>query len=204
MAAIFENIKQKKIVLASQSPRRRELLASLGLLFEIRTSNTNEDYPPGLKKAAIALHIATKKAEAIPLNTSDEIIIAADTIVCLEDVVLEKPKDKQDAYRMLRLLSGKKHEVITAVALKTADKLHAFHEVTVVEFAVLSDQQIWHYINQYEPTDKAGAYGIQEWIGHFIDKIHGSYSNVIGLPTSRLYNELLSLLNWDENSSPCK
>lgn len=183
----------KKIILASGSPRRRELLAGLGLDFEIRLMDgIDESYPDGLGGEGIAEHISREKAFAYR-NTmaDDELIITADTIVYLEGKVLGKPKDEAEAHEMLRSLSGKTHEVITGVTLLTKADIHTFSSVSKVTFAGLSDDEIDYYITHYHPTDKAGAYGIQEWIGFVgVERIEGSYFNVMGLPVQRLYTEL--------------
>jgi len=191
---IMEDFSNKTVILASKSPRRKELLSALGIPFKVETKEVDESFPATMRGAAAALYIANKKAEAFHLKRDDEILIAADTIVCLEDRVLGKPKDYDEAFAMLRSLSGKRHEVITAVTLKTLHKVRSFHDVTAVYFNELSDENIAYYIKTCEPYDKAGAYGIQEWIGAVaVDHIEGSYTNVMGLPTAKLYKELLRL-----------
>lgn len=181
------------IVLASGSPRRKELLAGLGLKFEVRLlPGIDESYPAGLMGEEIAQTISRKKAEAYRLTLqTDELIITADTIVCLDGQVLGKPSDAEEARRMLRLLSGRTHEVITGVTLLTHDNIHTFSSVTNVKFADITDREIDYYVDNYHPLDKAGAYGIQEWIGYIaVERIEGSYFNVMGLPVQRLYQEL--------------
>src|SRR5690606_12333891 len=190
----MENLNQKNIILASQSPRRKELLTSLGLDFKVEIKEIEETYPDTMRGAAVALYIATKKAEAFGLKSDKDILITADTIVSIDDRILGKPVDYDDAFKMLKLLSGRRHEVITGVALKTIEKVRSFYEVTAVYFNELSDEQINYYIKTFEPYDQAGAYGIQEWIGAVaVDHIEGSYTNVMGLPTAKLYKELVKL-----------
>lgn len=190
---MFENLKKYKIVLASNSPRRKELLGGLGIPFEVRTKQgIDESYPEGLNGEQIALHISKKKAEAYKSDmTEGELIITADTIVYVDGEVLGKPKDKDDARRMFKLMSGKEHQVITGVCVVTKEKTVQFASVTDVTFTQLDDEEIDFYINNYKPYDKAGAYGIQEWIGYVgITGIRGSYFNVVGLPVQRLYTAL--------------
>ena len=184
---------QYKIVLASGSPRRKELLAGLGLQFEIRLlPDIDESYPEGLSGEAIACAISKKKAAAYrPTLAPDELIITADTIVYLDGEVLGKPHDEAEAHKMLRKLSGRTHQVITGVTLLTKDLEHTFDCVSNVTFANLTDKEIDYYIENYKPSDKAGAYGIQEWIGYIgVESIEGSYFNVMGLPVQRLYQTL--------------
>lgn len=182
-----------KIVLASGSPRRKELLSGLGYEFEVRLlKDIDETYPEGLSGEEIAKHISRGKAEAYKETlANDELVITADTIVYLEGNVLGKPKDAAEARQMLRSLSGRKHQVITGVTLLTKEKIHTFASVSDVTFANLTDEEIAYYVDKYKPTDKAGAYGIQEWIGFIgVERIEGSYFNVMGLPVQRLYTEL--------------
>lgn len=181
-----------KIILCSQSPRRKELLSALGFDFEVRTlSGIDESYPAGLSHQATALHIAGKKAAAFASTRHDgELLITADTIVCLDGKVYGKPANDDEACQMLRELSGKTHEVVTAVCLIT-DEVESFAVTTEVEFDELSDELIQHYVSHYRPLDKAGAYGIQEWFGHVgIRAIRGNYDNVVGLPTIELHRRL--------------
>ena len=190
---MFENLKKYKIVLASNSPRRKELLGGLGLPFEVRTKQgIDESYPEGLNGEQIALHISKKKAETYKSDMADdELIITADTIVYVDGEVLGKPKDKEDARRMFKLMSGREHQVITGVCVVAKEKTVQFASVTDVTFTQLEDEEIDYYINNYKPYDKAGAYGIQEWIGYVgITGIRGSYFNVVGLPVQRLYTAL--------------
>lgn len=180
-----------KIVLASQSPRRRELLLQLGITFDVAVKDVDESFPEGLDPVAVVRHIAEKKARAFMGNATDELVIAADTIVTIDGRILGKPRDASHAIELLGLLSGRNHEVITAVAITHKGNIELFHEVTAVYFRHLRQAEIDHYVRQYRPFDKAGAYGIQEWIGlAAIEKIVGSYTNVVGLPTERLYRWL--------------
>ena len=190
---MFENLRKYKIVLASNSPRRKELLGGLGLPFEVRTKQgIDESYPEGLDGEQIALHISKKKAEAYQCDMHErELIITADTIVYVDGKVLGKPKDSEDARRMFKLMSGREHQVITGVCIVTKEKTVQFASRTDVSFAQLTDEEIDYYIENYKPYDKAGAYGIQEWIGYVgITGIRGSYFNVVGLPVQRLYTAL--------------
>ena len=185
-----------KIVLASNSPRRKELLAGLGLPFEVRVlKGIDESYPEDLPVSEVALHIARKKADAYRrIIQDDELVITADTVVIVGDEILGKPVDEEDAVRMLRLLSGRTHQVTTGVCLLTAAQEYGFDVTTDVTFKVLSDEEISYYVSQYKPFDKAGAYGIQEWIGYIgVTSLQGSYYNVMGLPVQRIYNELQKL-----------
>lgn len=180
-----------KLILASNSPRRKELLGGLGVEFEVRLMNgIDESYPDGLPMEDIPQYISKKKAAAYILK-EDELLITADTIVWVEGEVLGKPKDKGEAHRMLQMLSGRTHQVVTGVCLTTKNSSHAFSCVTDVTFANLSDEEIDYYIDNYKPYDKAGAYGVQEWIGYIgVTSLKGSYFNVMGLPVQRLYSEL--------------
>ena len=183
-----------KIILASNSPRRKELLSGLGLDYEIRTlQGLDESYPEGLTMEEIPQYISRKKAAAYSLNP-DELLITADTIVWLDGEVLGKPADEAEARQMLRKLSGRTHQVVTGVTLTTTNLQHSFASVSQVTFAQLSDAEIDYYVTHYHPLDKAGAYGIQEWIGYIgVKAIEGSYFNVMGLPVQRLYTELKKL-----------
>lgn len=180
-------------ILASGSPRRRELLSGLGLDYEVRLlPDIDETYPPTLKGEDIPIEISRKKAEAYrPTMADNELIITADTIVYLDGEVLGKPADESEARQMLRRLSGKTHQVITGVTLLTKERQHSFACTSNVTFASLSDHEIDHYVTHFRPLDKAGAYGIQEWIGYIgVTRIEGSYFNVMGLPVQRLYQAL--------------
>ena len=182
-----------KLILASNSPRRKELLAGLGMPFEVRVLNgIDESYPPSLPVSEVALHIAGLKADAYRATmVSDEIIITADTVVIVDDKILGKPHDEAEAYHMLKLLSGRTHQVTTGVCLVAKEWERRFSVTTDVTFKTLSDEEINYYITTYKPFDKAGAYGIQEWIGYIgVTALKGSYYNVMGLPVQRIYTEL--------------
>ena len=191
----LENLKEYHIILSSKSPRRRELLAGLGIDFEVKTlSGIDESYPCDLNSDMIAQYISQKKAEAYKsLIVDNEMVITSDTIVLLDGKVYGKPADEADACRMLGDLSGRTHKVITGVCINTRERSCAFHVVTEVEFAPLSSDEIEYYVTHFKPLDKAGAYGIQEWIGSVaVRAINGSFYNVMGLPVQRLYAELKS------------
>lgn len=193
---MLENLDKYQIILASNSPRRKELLSGLGINYEVKTlPGIEETYPDTLKGEEIPLYIAREKADAYrDAMHPDELIITADTIVWLDGLVMGKPRDEEDARQMLRNLSGKPHQVITGVCLTTVGFQKSFSTVTEVTFAQLSDEEIDYYIRTYRPMDKAGSYGIQEWIGFIgVQKISGSYFNVMGLPVQRLYTELKKL-----------
>lgn len=186
-------IKDYHIILSSNSPRRKELLAGLDLDFEIHVKDgIKESYPADLPVTEIAEYIATEKAEAYKNELHDNnLVITADTVVVLDDKVLGKPKSEEDACTMLRMLSGQTHKVITGVCLTSATKQKRFSVITEVTFKQLSETEISYYVNRYKPLDKAGAYGIQEWIGYIgVTSINGSYFNVMGLPVQRIYEEL--------------
>lgn len=181
------------IILASNSPRRRQLLAGLDLDFEVRVlPDIKEDYPESLATPDIPVYIASEKAAAYrDLMTDRDLIITADTVVVLGDEVLGKPVDLDDARRMLRALSGNIHQVITGVCLMTRERQRSFAVTTDVTFKELTDAEIDYYVRKYQPLDKAGAYGIQEWIGYIgVTGLQGSYYNVMGLPVQRIYQEL--------------
>lgn len=193
---MLEHLKKYKIILASNSPRRKELLAGLGIDYEVKTlPGIEETYPPTLAAEEIPLYIARQKAEAYRnLMQADELIITADTIVWLDGEVMGKPRDEEDARQMLGKLSGRTHQVITGVCLTTKERQKSFSTVTDVTFATLTDEEIRYYVEHYRPMDKAGSYGIQEWIGFVgVQRIEGSYFNVMGLPVQRLYVELKEL-----------
>lgn len=182
-----------KIFLASNSPRRRELLAGLDVPFEVRVlPSVDESYPANLRAGDIPLYISREKANAYRnLIQPDELIITADTIVWLADAVLEKPRDDAEAVAMLHRLSGQTHVVFTGVTLTTCDRQHSFVAESKVKFASLTDEEINYYVAHYHPLDKAGAYGVQEWIGYVgVERIEGSFYNVMGLPVRRLYEAL--------------
>lgn len=182
-------------ILASNSPRRKELLAGLDLDFEVRIIvGIDESYPDDLPTKQIAEYISKKKADAYRQTiAADELVITADTVVILGDEVMGKPHDEADACRMLRELSGKTHQVITGVTLTTRERQQSFSVVTDVTFKQLTDDEIQYYVRTYRPMDKAGAYGIQEWIGYIgVTALNGSYFNVVGLPVQRIYEALKS------------
>lgn len=180
-----------RLILGSKSPRRQELLKSLGFEFQLSVRSVDESFPNELPVADLAEFIAKKKAEAFDDLTEDELVITSDTVVVCEGQALAKAADKEEAKAMLKLLSGKTHQVITGVCLKAKLKTVTFSETTQVHFDELSDEEIDNYIEKYQPFDKAGAYGIQEWIGMIgIKGIEGDYYNVMGLPLHRLYKEI--------------
>lgn len=189
------------IVLASNSPRRRELLAGLGIEFEVRVlPDIDESYPADLPVMQIAEYIAHKKASAYLLTMKDnDLVITADTVVIIGNEVLGKPKDEEDAKRMLRLISGKTHQVVTGVCLTTTKQQRHFSVSTDVTFKSLPENEINYYITKYKPFDKAGAYGIQEWIGYVgVTSLNGSYFNVMGLPVQKLWEELKKYFIHDD------
>lgn len=182
-----------KIILASNSPRRKELLSGLDLDYDIVVlPDIDESYPQDIKKEEIALYIAEKKAKAYrSLLTGNSLVITADTVVILGEKILGKPIDESEAKEMLRQLSGKTHQVITGVCMMTHQKQRSFSVSSDVRFSHLDDAEIEYYVSKYKPLDKAGAYGIQEWIGYVgVEYIGGSYFNIMGLPVQRLYQEL--------------
>lgn len=193
---MLDNLKKYRVILASNSPRRKELLSGLGIDYEVKTlPGIEESYPDTLKGEEIPLYIAREKADAYRDSMQpDELIITADTIVWLDGVVMGKPKDEEDARNMLRRLSGKTHQVMTGVCITTTGFRKSFSTVTDVTFTDLTEEEIHYYVEHYKPMDKAGAYGIQEWIGFVgVQSIAGSYFNVMGLPVQRLYKELKKL-----------
>jgi len=182
-----------KIILASNSPRRRELLAGLGLPFEVKVlDGIDESYPSSLRSSEVAQYIAEKKADAYrDVIGPREIIITADTVVIVGDDILGKPADEADAERMLHEISGRTHQVTTGVCLLTSDRRQSFSVTTDVTFKELSDDEVRYYVSRYHPFDKAGAYGIQEWIGYIgVTSLRGSYYNVMGLPVQRIHATL--------------
>ena len=190
---MLPNLDKYKIVLGSNSPRRCELMAGLDLDFEVRViPGIDESYPAGLRAEDIPVHIAEKKAAAYKATMSDNVLlITADTIVWTFKQIMGKPADREDAIRMLHALSGHVHEVITGVCLTTKEKTISFSVSSAVCFARLTEDEIVYYVDKYQPFDKAGSYGIQEWIGYIaVEAINGSFYNVMGLPVRRLYEEL--------------
>ena len=182
------------IILASKSPRRQELLRLMDIEFRVVLKDVDESYPDNLTPEEVAVYIATKKAEAFDETVGEEIVLTADTIVCIDDLVLGKPEDAAHAVEMLQMLSGRMHRVITGVCLLYKHQYHSFYDVSEVYFGKLTDGEIINYVDKYKPFDKAGSYGIQERIGLIgIERINGSYTNVVGLPTEKLYRELQKL-----------
>ena len=193
---MLENLNKYKVVLASNSPRRKESLSGLGIEYEVKTlADVDESFPEGLDGVEIPAYIARAKADAYrQVMQENELVITADTIVWLDGEVMGKPVDEEDARRMLRALSGKTHQVITGVCLTTVGYQKTFATVTDVTFAAMTDGEIDYYVTHYRPMDKAGSYGIQEWIGFVgVERIEGSYFNVVGMPIQRLYTELKKL-----------
>ena len=191
-------LKQKlnnyNVILASGSPRRQQFFRDLDIDFSIQLKEIEEIYPENLKGVAITDYLSNLKSDAFSTLNDNDLLITSDTIVWLEGKALGKPKDAKDAFTMLRAMSGKKHEVITSVCIRSNSFQKIISDITIVTFKELSDDEIHYYIKNYKPFDKAGAYGIQEWIGFIgIDKIEGSYFNVVGLPVHKLYKELMDL-----------
>lgn len=187
-------LQHKNIILASGSPRRQQFFKEMDLNFTIQLKEIEEIYPDNLKAEAITDFLAVLKANAFENNLKEnDILVTSDTIVWLKGKALGKPKDVDDAFKMLQQLANQTHEVITSVCLKTIDKTEVFHCITKVTFNALSDESIRYYIKNYNPLDKAGSYGIQDWIGLIgISKIEGSYTNVVGLPTEMLFKKLMN------------
>jgi septum formation protein len=183
----------KNIILASQSPRRKELLELLDLNFTVEVREVNEVFPESLEVDKVAEYLAKLKAAAFTNIPTDQIVITADTVVILDEQILGKPKDKTEATKMLQSLSNRSHSVITGVCMKSKDKIISFSNTTKVFFKELTSSEIEYYIENYKPFDKAGSYGIQEWIGAIgITKIEGSYFNVVGLPIQELNEQLVT------------
>ena len=195
---MFENLEKYHIILASNSPRRKELLGGLGIPFEVKVlPDIEENYPENLPVTEIAEFIAREKAAAyVQVMDEHDLVITADTVVIAQGEVMGKPIDADDARRMLQKLSGCKHQVVTGVCLTTRQVQRHFSVTTDVTFKQLSDEEIIYYIERYQPFDKAGAYGIQEWIGYIgVTGLEGSYFNVMGLPVQRIYTELSKIEN---------
>lgn len=186
-------IQQQPIVLASKSPRRQELMKLMGLNFTVELKEVDESYPQGLNPAQIAMYISEKKATAFGESTN-QIVITADTIVALDEEILGKPKDRADAQQMLQKLSGRKHEVYTGVTIIKDKLMSSFFDLSEVFCKEVNNEEIDFYIDNFKPYDKAGAYGIQDWWGlTVVKRIQGSYTNVMGLPTEKLYDALSNL-----------
>lgn len=189
-----EKLKNHHIILASGSPRRHQFFKDLDIAFTIQLKEVEEIYPASLKGLEITDFLADLKSKAFTNLEEKEVLITSDTIVWLDGKALGKPKDKPAAFEMLKALSGKKHEVMTSISIKGKHFQKIVNDTTVVYFKEISDKEINYYIDNYKPFDKAGAYGIQEWIGFIaIDKIEGSFFNVVGLPVHKLYDELMNL-----------
>ena len=192
---MLENLKKYQIILASKSPRRQELLRGMGVTFSVQTKETPEDFPATMPLDEVPQHLSLQKSLAFSADElpADFLLITADTVVICEGEILGKPKNAEDAFRMLSQLSGKTHHVVTGVTLRSAEKTESFAATSRVAFAALEKDEIDYYIARCQPFDKAGAYGIQEWIGYVgISGLEGSFYNVMGLPTRRLYQVLKS------------
>ncbi len=194
---MLKKISKYNIILASGSPRRQQFFKDLNINFEVRLKNVDEKYPKELKEHEITDYLAELKSKPFENElTAKDILITSDTIVWLNNKALGKPKNKEEAFKILQSLSGKKHKVITSVCIKSKEKQSIINDVTIVEFDNLLNEEINYYIDNYKPFDKAGSYGIQEWIGKVgIKKIEGSYFNVMGLPTHKVYKELLKFIS---------
>jgi septum formation protein len=183
-----------RIILGSQSPRREQLLKNLELPFEVIAKDVDESFPENFRREDISMFVARKKAMTFMKETAGgkTLVITADSIVCVDELIVGKPKDAADAFRILKLLSGRKHQVFTGVCLMTSKKSSSFFCKTDVSFKTFTDDELNYYIENYKPFDKAGAYGIQEWLGLIgVEYIFGSYTNVMGLPVKELYDNLL-------------
>lgn len=190
---MLDNLKKYNVVLASKSPRRQELLRGIGIEFSVMTKEVDESYSKNISVFDVAPYLSVKKAKSFEDSDlpNNYMLITADTVVVVDDAILGKPKNEEDARNMLRLLSGKKHYVITGVTIHTKDKTKTFSVASKVSFDDLSDDEIEYYVNVYKPFDKAGSYGVQEWIGYIgVNSVEGSYFNVMGLPTHKLYQML--------------
>jgi septum formation protein len=185
-------LKDYSIILASGSPRRQQFLKDLGIDYTIKLREVEEIYPSTLKGVEITDYLAELKSSSFDDLKKNEILITSDTIVWLENKAIGKPKDRKDAINILKSISGKKHEVMTSICLKTIDSIKIVNDITQVYFKILTQEEIEYYLDTFEPYDKAGAYGIQDWIGYIgVEKIEGSFFNVMGLPVHKLYTELL-------------
>lgn len=189
---MLSNLNKYRIILASKSPRRKQLLSELGIDFEVRTLEVDEIFPEEMPVIEIPAYLAELKAAPFKARLKqDELIITSDTIVSIDNLVLGKPDNKEEALAMLQQLSGRSHQVISGVSLLTINRQETFTAITDVFFKKLSEEEIIYYIDKFQPYDKAGAYGIQEWIGHAaVERIEGSYFNVMGLPVQHLYEVL--------------
>lgn len=191
---MLENLQNKRVKLASKSPRRQQLLQGLGLTFDVWSKEVDESYPDHLQQEEIPLYLASKKADAFREELQDgDVLITADTIVWIDGQVLNKPEDRDDAIRMIGLINGNTHDVYTGVSIVSNEKSELLWDRTRVHFARLTAEEIEHYIDNYSPFDKAGSYGAQDWIGLVaIDRLEGSYFNVMGLPVHKVYQALKS------------
>lgn len=187
-----------KVILSSNSPRRKELFAGLGIDFEVRViSGIDESYPSDIPLKDVPQYIAKEKAAVYDIAT-DELVVTADTVVIVDNEILGKPVDEDEARKMLRKLSGRSHEVITGVCLTTCELQRSFAVTSEVTFKKLSEEEIEYYVRNYHPLDKAGAYGIQEWIGYIgVTSLYGSYFNVMGMPVQRIYEELRNTFGFE-------
>ncbi|MDT8402084.1 MAG: Maf family nucleotide pyrophosphatase [Bacteroidales bacterium] len=196
---LIQKLKSRNIILASRSPRRKELLSALGLSFRVVIPGVSENYPVDLEREEVAIYLAERKAASVidqeRSGSGSLLVIASDTIVCKANEIFNKPADRDGAIKMLQELSGNKHSVITAVCIANTERMKSFYSETQVYFTKLQDEEINYYVDNYKPYDKAGSYGIQEWIGYIgIEKIEGSYFNVMGLPVQKLYRELKNFI----------
>lgn len=194
VSMLSQKLSQYNIILASASPRRQQFFKDLHIDYRIQLKKVDEVYPPELQGSEITDYLANLKSKAFTNLAENDLLITSDTIVWLENKALEKPNNEKEAFAMLQKLSGNKHEVITSISLKSAHFQRIINDTTKVYFKELTAEEINFYISNYQPYDKAGGYGIQEWIGYIgIEKIEGSYFNVMGLPVHKLYKELLNL-----------
>jgi septum formation protein len=181
----------RPLILASNSPRRRQIFSDAGYTFTVADNKVDESYPPDMPAREVAKYLAHKKALGFELKLKNEVVITADTIVILNNKIIGKPKDAADAIEILHTLSGQMHQVVTGICIFSSEKIELFDDIAEVSFVPLAEEEIRHYVDTYKPFDKAGAYGIQEWIGMIgIQSIHGSFYNVMGLPIHKLYKEL--------------
>lgn len=197
---LHKKLEDYNLILASSSPRRRQLLAECGLNFTLAEKfDCDESFPADMPAGEVAQYLSKIKSNAYPTELADgDIVLTADTVVIAEDKILGKPADKAEAVAMLSMLSGKSHSVITGVTIRTAERIHSFSVESTVNFREITAEEIDYYIETYKPYDKAGAYGIQEWIGYVaIESIEGSFFNVMGLPIQRLYMELDAFIESD-------
>ncbi|WP_111611274.1 Maf family nucleotide pyrophosphatase [Algoriphagus yeomjeoni] len=192
MNPFFSNLSGKKLILASNSPRRQELLKGLEVEFEVRVNSVDETIPKDLRAEYVAAYLSKLKSESFKGQLADnEILITSDTVVIENGHVLGKPNTEEEAFDMLKSISGSTHTVMTAVTIRDISRQITLEDETIVSFRFLEEEEIWHYIHQYKPMDKAGAYGIQEWIGFIgVEKIEGSYYNVMGFPLHLVYAQL--------------